>query len=238
MRVRRARGLARSTQSRDGARAAAPAGQRLIILVHLCFCLIPHTHPAPSRPRKTLAQMASMLTRPTAAFSLVRPLSLAFLAPSLRLALLPASPSSTLTLVPSSNTIIPPLPQSLLDLLPPWLLAVPKSKTSHSKKSMRSSNKGLKEQQGTFTTRLFVRPGLPGPAQRVARLSWSCLGPAEAERVQRADARLPRAGIVACPSCGAAKKAHYLCHSCHVDFRQVIHREVKERVAGAEVVRN
>jgi large subunit ribosomal protein L32 len=34
---------------------------------------------------------------------------------------------------------------SLLDLLPPIILAVPKSKVSHSRKSMRSANKGLKE---------------------------------------------------------------------------------------------
>ncbi|SCV68879.1 BQ2448_1000 [Microbotryum intermedium] len=35
--------------------------------------------------------------------------------------------------------------QSLQDLLPPILWAVPKSKTTHSKKSMRSSGKGLKQ---------------------------------------------------------------------------------------------
>lgn len=50
---------------------------------------------------------------------------------------------------PSSFRAIPDTLAALRDLLPPWLLAVPKSKTSHSKKSMRSSNKGLKEQQGT-----------------------------------------------------------------------------------------
>lgn len=33
---------------------------------------------------------------------------------------------------------------SLLELLPPIVLAVPKSKISHSRKSMRSANKGLK----------------------------------------------------------------------------------------------
>lgn len=32
----------------------------------------------------------------------------------------------------------------LAELFPPFLLAVPKSKTSHSRKSMRSANKGLK----------------------------------------------------------------------------------------------
>ena len=37
--------------------------------------------------------------------------------------------------------------QPLLDLFPPFLLAVPKSKTSHSRKAMRSANKGLKDKQ-------------------------------------------------------------------------------------------
>jgi len=35
--------------------------------------------------------------------------------------------------------------QNLLDLFPPFLLAVPKKKVSHSRKSMRSANKGLKD---------------------------------------------------------------------------------------------
>ncbi|KAG1801568.1 uncharacterized protein F5891DRAFT_1279018 [Suillus fuscotomentosus] len=37
--------------------------------------------------------------------------------------------------------------QSLLELLPPIVLAVPKSKISHSRKSMRSANKGLKDKR-------------------------------------------------------------------------------------------
>lgn len=39
--------------------------------------------------------------------------------------------------------------QSLLELFPPFLLAVPKSKVSHSRKAMRSANKGLKDKQST-----------------------------------------------------------------------------------------
>ncbi|KAJ7630984.1 ribosomal L32p protein family-domain-containing protein [Roridomyces roridus] len=35
--------------------------------------------------------------------------------------------------------------QSLLELLPPFVLAVPKKKVSHSRKSMREANKGLKD---------------------------------------------------------------------------------------------
>ncbi|KAH9984684.1 hypothetical protein BJV74DRAFT_776166 [Russula compacta] len=41
---------------------------------------------------------------------------------------------------------IPRLP-SLRDLIPPFLLAVPKKKVSHSRKAMRSANKGLKDKQ-------------------------------------------------------------------------------------------
>ncbi|KAF8140225.1 hypothetical protein EV363DRAFT_1393136 [Boletus edulis] len=40
-----------------------------------------------------------------------------------------------------------PILQPLLDLLPAIVLAVPKSKISHSRKSMRSANKGLKDKQ-------------------------------------------------------------------------------------------
>ncbi|KAI0257630.1 hypothetical protein BJV78DRAFT_1079207, partial [Lactifluus subvellereus] len=36
---------------------------------------------------------------------------------------------------------------SLRDLIPPFLLAVPKKKVSHSRKAMRSANKGLKDKQ-------------------------------------------------------------------------------------------
>ncbi|KAJ7487645.1 ribosomal L32p protein family-domain-containing protein [Mycena galericulata] len=37
--------------------------------------------------------------------------------------------------------------QSLLELFPPFVLAVPKKKVSHSRKSMREANKGLKDKQ-------------------------------------------------------------------------------------------
>ncbi|KZT74658.1 hypothetical protein DAEQUDRAFT_719840 [Daedalea quercina L-15889] len=36
---------------------------------------------------------------------------------------------------------------SVLELFPPFLLAVPKKKTSHSRKAMRSANKGLKDKR-------------------------------------------------------------------------------------------
>ncbi|EMD41833.1 hypothetical protein CERSUDRAFT_79459 [Gelatoporia subvermispora B] len=37
--------------------------------------------------------------------------------------------------------------QSLMELFPPFLLAVPKKKVSHSRKAMRSANKGLKDKR-------------------------------------------------------------------------------------------
>ncbi|BGP36710.1 hypothetical protein JCM10449v2_000611 [Rhodotorula kratochvilovae] len=37
-----------------------------------------------------------------------------------------------------------------------------------------------------------------------------------------------RQNLVSCPSCGAPKLAHHLCHECHVAFRREIHREAKE----------
>ena len=37
--------------------------------------------------------------------------------------------------------------EALRELIPPFLLAVPKKKTSHSRKSMRSANKGLKDKE-------------------------------------------------------------------------------------------
>ncbi|TDL28476.1 hypothetical protein BD410DRAFT_759744 [Rickenella mellea] len=51
----------------------------------------------------------------------------------------------------SSSFLLRPFPfslpklQYLWDLFPPFLLAVPKKKVSHSRKAMRSANKGAKE---------------------------------------------------------------------------------------------
>lgn len=45
--------------------------------------------------------------------------------------------------------------QSLLELFPPFLLAVPKKKVSHSRKAMRAANKGLKDKTST-TFRLVL----------------------------------------------------------------------------------
>ncbi|GAA5820089.1 hypothetical protein JCM3770_003349 [Rhodotorula araucariae] len=111
-----------------------------------------------------------------------------------------AGPSSAISLSLASAPFIPTSPLARLaalipdslaaglrDLLPPWVLAVPKRRTTHGAKRMRSSNKGLKERQN----------------------------------------------LVSCPSCGAPKLAHHLCHECHVAFRREIHREAKEAAQPA-----
>ncbi|GAA5953500.1 hypothetical protein JCM8115_000542 [Rhodotorula mucilaginosa] len=52
------------------------------------------------------------------------------------------------TAVPSAlASLIPDTLAGLRELLPPWLLAAPKRRTTHGAKRMRSSNKGLKEKQ-------------------------------------------------------------------------------------------
>ncbi|KAF9056205.1 hypothetical protein BJ165DRAFT_489084 [Panaeolus papilionaceus] len=58
----------------------------------------------------------------------------------------PAVLAATSLSIPKATWSMPSL-QSLLELFPPFLLAVPKSKTSHSRKAMRSANKGLKDKQ-------------------------------------------------------------------------------------------
>ncbi|KAJ3475663.1 hypothetical protein NLI96_g11686 [Meripilus lineatus] len=76
---------------------------------------------------------------------------LPFLRPTLMATILPgflAAPKAT-------NWAIPTL-ESLLELLPPWVLAVPKKKTSHSRKAMRSANKGLKDKQNLVHCPGFV----------------------------------------------------------------------------------
>ncbi|KAJ6519865.1 hypothetical protein C8R45DRAFT_1204947 [Mycena sanguinolenta] len=45
----------------------------------------------------------------------------------------------------ASRTWTFPSLESLLELFPPFVLAVPKKKVSHSRKSMREANKGLKD---------------------------------------------------------------------------------------------
>ncbi|TFK57252.1 hypothetical protein OE88DRAFT_1671106 [Heliocybe sulcata] len=82
--------------------------------------------------------MAALALRQTSSiFSLHRASFLGTLLSSIPLVSAALSP-------PSPRWTIPTL-QSLLDLFPPFLLAVPKKKVSHSRKGMRSALKGLKD---------------------------------------------------------------------------------------------
>ena len=57
---------------------------------------------------------------------------------------------------------LPATVQSLLELLPSFDLAVPKKKVSHSRKAMRSANKGLKDKRSAcFPPRTLPRPADP-----------------------------------------------------------------------------
>ena len=64
--------------------------------------------------------------------------------PSTLLDLLPLRYGASL--LPAWLSTLPTFPsiRSLIELFPPFLLAVPKHKVTHSRKSMRSANKGLK----------------------------------------------------------------------------------------------
>lgn len=80
-----------------------------------------------------------------------------------------------------------PTLQSLLDLFPPFLLAVPKKKTSHSRKAMRSANKGLKDKKSTSLSVWHMYPAVM--------------------------AIFP--DVVHCPGCGSPKMAHHICPNCY-----------------------
>ncbi|KAF4622840.1 hypothetical protein D9613_001842 [Agrocybe pediades] len=84
--------------------------------------------------------MATVLLRRTSA-------SLTFLRPSLFANwLAPVATAAASLNVPRTTWNLPAL-GSLLELFPSIVLAVPKSKTSHSRKAMRSANKGLKDKR-------------------------------------------------------------------------------------------
>ena len=95
---------------------------------------------------------------------------------------------------------IPFLP-SLRDLIPPFLLAVPKKKVSHSRKAMRSANKGLKDKQseGHFQSVSFVVLN-------------------------------NRTDLVHCPGCGSAKLAHHLCSHCYSSINRAWKSKVGSEV--------
>ena len=90
-------------------------------------------------PILTIGTMASIALQPSR--MLWQSLVLPFSRP-----LLGATPM-LLSILPSAFEWRLPSLASVLELFPPFLLAVPKKKTSHSRKAMRSANKGLKDKR-------------------------------------------------------------------------------------------
>ncbi|GAA5834313.1 hypothetical protein JCM9279_004281 [Rhodotorula babjevae] len=159
--------------------------------------------PAVRSTRRTVHQVAASLASQASIFSATPSSSSPSPSTSRLAAAIPSTSSFTLSLslaptaapapAPAASalaTLAALIPDSLAaglrELLPPWVFAVPKRRTTHGAKRMRASNKGLKEKQN----------------------------------------------LVACPSCGAPKLAHHLCHGCHVSFRRELHREAKEAKTG------
>ncbi|KII93506.1 hypothetical protein PLICRDRAFT_131360 [Plicaturopsis crispa FD-325 SS-3] len=107
-------------------------------------------------------------------------------------ALVFSRPTLSALLFPSS--LVAPAPfrwalptlQSLLELFPPFLLAVPKKKVSHSRKSMRSANKGLKDKQN------IVNCPACGAPKEAHHLCKECFGAITRER--KAAAKLEQLG--------------------------------------------
>jgi large subunit ribosomal protein L32 len=128
----------------------------------------------------------------------------------LRLPVARALLSATLALPPFAAVPRPfawaaPALESLLELFPPFLLAVPKKKVSHSRKSMRSANKGLKDKQSAQQFYFFCN------------VSYSTC----------------HADLVHCPGCGAPKLAHHLCGGCFSEVNRRLKRETRAPEPGA-----
>jgi len=98
---------------------------------------------------------------------------------------------------------------SLFELFPSIVLAVPKSKTSHSRKAMRSANKGLKDKRSTFA-RLYI-------------LRVSCI--AHILFAFRID-------ITNCAGCGSVKLAHHICPNCYSQ----ISRSFKDKKRQGDII--
>jgi ribosomal protein L32 len=105
-------------------------------------------------------------------------------------------------------------PASLLELLPPILLAVPKSRVSHSRKRMRSANKHLKEKDSESITQIKLGPVFAYPDH------WNSLP------------FLPP-DIVTCPGCGRAKASHNFCSHCYSAITRGFKTEAKKQQSAS-----
>lgn len=107
-----------------------------------------------------------------------------------------------------SGWALPSSLQELLELLPSFDLAVPKKKTSHSRKAMRSANKGLKDKRSESNVSCHAT---------VLSLEMST-------------------DLVHCPGCGSPKLAHNLCPNCYSSLSRGWKAMAKDagRPSGAE----
>ncbi|CAE6422772.1 unnamed protein product, partial [Rhizoctonia solani] len=113
----------------------------------------------------------------------------------LGLTLTPASSGATLKLTERLSAL--PSLKTLLELFPPIVLAVPKKKTSPSKKRMRSANKGLKDKTSACPSphidhRIVNCPGCGAP-KRAHHICPQCFS--EINRAWKASQRETTTGV-------------------------------------------
>ena len=107
------------------------------------------------------------------------------------------------TYAPSSGSWYAPLLPALErlgELFPPILMAVPKHKVTHSRKSMRSANKGLHNKTSKFSPR---------------ELSTTTTMSLALHTVQWLGSMADFADFSHCEACGSVKLAHNVCPNCY-----------------------
>lgn len=121
-----------------------------------------------------------------------------------------------------TSLALPSLLAPLLELFPSIVLAVPKKKVSHSRKSMRSANKGLKDKTSTYLAIFYFsfHFGPQGPVNTrthssiLASWSTSCSSDFWSIHPDLMWTLSIFVDIVACPACGGPKLSHHLCPTC------------------------
>jgi ribosomal protein L32 len=111
---------------------------------------------------------------------------------------------------PAWTVRLPSLLDALWDLFPPVLRAVPKKKVSHSRKAMRSANKGLKDKFSACAAAHLWRAPADGrvrgasqtsyTARRAARQSWPTTSVRAASRKSVARGSVPAQNCSGAPA--------------------------------------